>query len=265
MTPLHRITLPLVLSVALFVLPLGAQVPAVTTGGAFDRADRDARALLSGLHCRQGIAAARAKGLFGPADSLGGTHQCLRVGGRLVGSFLDTDSVQRRLTRWTGVDLGTMTRLPAPHDSGAVLAVERAKHASYRLAYPAFEAAERQFTPVAFRTDGDSIAVWLMPIAILKEKAVGGEHGFLFSPDGTALVRQHDAFAEHRDFAVGDSGTVHIASTRDSLPTMSELVLANMINVRGRRAAIVMRQRTSVLTPQGGRSIWLHLPHPTAP
>src|SRR3954469_17217603 len=72
--------------------PVRAQSAAPFDRIAFDRADRRARALLSNIRCAQGVSMARARGEFGPTDSLGHVGQCTVVDGRAVGVFFDADS-----------------------------------------------------------------------------------------------------------------------------------------------------------------------------
>lgn len=248
-----------------FVSPMAAraQTQATVDQARFDQADRRSRVVLWSIRCAQGVGMARARQEFGPADSLGHIGQCVTIDGRTVGVLLDADSPYVAVKRFSAVDLGSHTRRTAPLDTSRVLAVVRAEQAAYwHGADKPFENANRLYAPLAFRFDGDSIEVWLVPASLIMGRptfTVGGERGYLFTPDGRTLVRETDAFGDYRPIAVPDTGAVNIASRGTTVPSLSELVLANGLHGAGRSVAIQWAGVTSTLVGQGDRAVWMHL------
>jgi hypothetical protein len=214
------------------------------------------------MRCAQGVSMARGRHEFGPIDSLGRIGQCIAVDGRNVGVFFDSDSPYVAVKRFSAVDLGTHMRRTAPLDTSRVLAVVRAEQAAYAHgAADAFEKENRPFAPMAFRFDGDSIEVWLIPTSLMMGQpfTIGGERGYLFTPDGRTLVRTTDAFGDYRPITVPDTGVVNIASRGTTVPSLSELVLANGLNDAGRSVAIQWARITSALVGRGDRAVWMHV------
>jgi hypothetical protein len=261
-----RIVLGLLAVAALLSPPAArAQSSARLDAAAFDRADRRARELLRAIRCAQGVSMARARGEFGPPDSLGPFGQCIAVDSRMIGVFFDADSPYVAVKRFAAVDLGSHTRRTAPLDTSRVLALVRAEQAAYAHgAAEVFKKENRPFAPMAFRFEGDSIEVWLIPVTLFRGPAftLGGERGYLFTPDGHSLVRETDATADFRPFVIPDSGTVRIVSrstTPATLPSLSEMVLANRLNYADRDVAIEWGGVTSLLTGRGERAVWLQV------
>lgn len=260
----HTVIAAFLLAVAPLSSPRVARAQAARAVdlAAFDKADRRSRELLRILRCARGIGMARARQEFGPPDSLGHIGQCVTVDGRAVGVFIEADTPFVRTTRFSAVDLATHARRTAPMDTTAVLAVARAELAaqSPRIV-EGFYTAKRPYSPMAFRFDGDSIEVWLIPVSLVMgpPHTVGGERGFVFSPDGRTLAREVDAFADYRPIIVPDTGTVRIPSRSRSIPSLSEFVLANGLNRMGRAVAIEWSGVTSVLAGQDERAVWMHL------
>lgn len=246
---------------ALLFAPRVARAQAAVGIPGFDKADRRSRALMATIRCAQGVSMARARQEFGPPDSLGRIGQCVRVDGRAVGVFMDADSQFVTATRFSAVDLGSHTRRTAPLDTTALLAVARVELEAQMRGVPAFLEQKRRYAPMAFRFDGDSIEVWLIPTTLVMGPpfTIGGERGYVYTPDGRTLVREIDAFADYRPVAIPDTGAVNIVSRSSALPSLSELVLANALNSRGRSVAIVWGTATSVLAGQGDQAAWLHV------
>jgi hypothetical protein len=170
-----------------------ASVPDSVRAAAFDRLDRTSQKLLWTVGCAQNSGRSRAMGLFGPADSVGRTGQCFRRDGRMFGVFFDPDSTFTKVHRLRVLDFSTNVRYLGPVDTTAILAEARAEDDAERKGMPSFERAQRPFAPLSMRSDGDSIEVWLLPSGVLMGRtpsAVGGERGFIYSPDGRTLARE---------------------------------------------------------------------------
>jgi hypothetical protein len=264
MPPMGRHLLAMVVGATALLPPLRplsaqAQIQIPEQAVAFDRADRRAQRLIAEVRCAQQIAEARSQGLFGPPDSLGGSGQCALVEGRFVGMFVDVDTQFLTPTRFAAVDLARHARRVTPMDTSATLAVARAEWAAQVRGAHAFEVAKRPYAPLSFRFDGDSIEVWLFPVAVLSGRppTVGGEWGFVFTPDGRTLAREIDAFAAYRSFTASDTGTFFIPSRQTTVPTLSELVLANLMNGVGRTVTIDMKQVRSTLIGRGAQAVWV--------
>jgi hypothetical protein len=217
--------------------------------------------VLSTVWCARKSAQARAQGLFGPVDSIGRRGQCLRIANRPYGVFFRPDSSFSRADRVSVVDLTTGTRYTQPVDTMAIVAEAKASSAAIEKAFPSFRAAQRQFAPISFRSDGDSIQVWLVSAGSIMGQdsaTVGGERGYVYSPDGRTLAREVDASDRFRRIAVPDTGTVYIESREDDLPLMSELIVANRLHADGRDVQIVTSKYASHLTvPEP--AVWLQI------
>lgn len=200
-------------------------------------------------------------GILGPADSLGDEGACVVSGGKWYGVFLTTDSIGAHATRFNAADVGEKGLYRGVMDTTAVLAQIRAQNDAITRGYEDYKKANRSFSPLAFRTDGDSISVWLVPRGS-SGPVLGGERGYLYSPDGHTLVRQADDFASYRPFVLADTGVVVIASAGDSVPTMSEMMGANLVNEIGRNVRIETKARSSTLTSRGAAAVWVHIRKP---
>ena len=228
----------------------------------FDRADRESRALIGTLRCAAMVGEARQRGLFGPIDSLGHWVGCTIANGQFVGVLLDADSQLTRVTRFAAVDLAMRRRRSAPVDTAAMLGVARAKQTAMLKRMGAYKKDDRAYAPMAaFRFDGDSVEVWLIPNSDLAGDpfSVGGEHGYIFSPDGRTLAREVDASADFRQVEVPYTGMVHIASHAVMVPTLSELVLANALNSMGWPASVTidMQRQSATLQGRGPAAMWV--------
>lgn len=239
-----------------------AQRPSPEIDRAFDRGDRDSRAYISTVRCAQSVGQLRLMGAFGPPDSIGNVGQCVVVRGQFVGIFMALDTTFARPTRFSAVDLSTRRRRSDPVDTMAVIASKRAEWNAEERGSPAFEKLDRQYTPFSFRTDGDSIEAWLVPISLLRGKPgfVGGEHGYVYSPDGRTLAREIDGVADYRAITVADTGQASIESQQDMVPTFSEFLVANLLNNTGRSVRIDMRQRSATLVGRGTQAMWIQMP-----
>jgi hypothetical protein len=135
-------------------------------------------------------------------------------------------------------------------------------NAALQKGFPSFRTAQRQFTPLSFRFDGDSIQVWLIAAGSVMGRdtvTLGGERGYVYSPDGHTLVREVDAFDRFRRIAVPDTGTIYLHSLEDDLPLMSEMLVANSLHRGGRDVQIVTSKYASQLTGPEPNSVWLQV------
>ena len=232
-----------------------AQRVEVHRADAFDHVDRTARELIRTMKCAQATAQARATGLFGPIDSLGTNGQCFRLNGRAMGVFFTPDTSFSRASRLRVVNLGTGARDLATIDTAAILAVARASSDALSRAFPAFARENRKFAPISMRFDGDSIQVWMLPVGM----TVGGERGYVYSPNGRTLAREIDAADRFRTVVIPDSGEVVISSRENDLPLVSELIAMNLLYDRGRDVEVVTAAFRSRLQGARDNPVWLQI------
>jgi hypothetical protein len=247
-------------------LPIRAQTPVSSSDSAraatFDRLDRTSRMLIATVSCARGSARARADGLFGPLDSVGRRGQCLRKDGRAFGVFFTPDSTFSKASRLRVVDIAKGARYLEPVDTIAILAEARAASEGVLKGFPSFQREQRQFAPFSMRSDGDSIEVWLVPLGVLIGRTpsiVGGERGFIYSPDGRTLAREIDAFDRYRTVAIPDSGRVEIRSREDDLPLVSELIATNLLYEMGREVQLVTNAFAAQLVGPKSAAIWIQI------
>ncbi|HMI49856.1 MAG TPA: hypothetical protein VK481_14375 [Gemmatimonadaceae bacterium] len=218
--------------------------------------------LIATVGCARRSAQARADGLFGPPDSLGRRGQCLRMDGRTFGVFFTPDSTFTKAQNLRVVDIATSVRYLGPVDTTAILAESRAASAGVLKGFPSFQREKRQFAPFSMRTDRDSIEVWLLPAGLLMGRtpsSIGGERGFIYSPDGRTLVREIDAFDRYRTVQVPDSGKVEIRSLEEDLPLLSELIATNMLHDQGREVQLITNRFASQLVGPKSDPIWMQV------
>jgi hypothetical protein len=228
----------------------------------FDRLDRTSRTLIATVSCARSIARARADGLFGPPDPLGHSGQCLRQDGRAFGVFFNPNSTFTKARQVRVVDLARGVRHLGTVDTTAILAAARAERDAVQRGFPSFQRAERQFAPSSMRSDGDTIEVWLLPVGLLIGRTpsnVGGERGFIYSPDGRALAREIDAFDRHRIVAIPDSGRVEIRSREKDLPLVSELIATNRLHDQDRDVQLVTDAFAARLAGPRSAPIWIQI------
>lgn len=257
----------LILCSSVFICALSAQAQTSRAADsarsvAFDRLDRTSRTLLSTVYCARASARGRASGVLGPPDSLGRRGQCLRIGDTAFGVFFTPDSAFTKASLLRVLDIQNQTRYLEPVDTSRILAEARAMSDAVRKGFPTFQQAQRQFAPLSIRSDGDSIEVWLLPARTLMASApisVGGERGYIYSPDGRTLVREIDASDRFREVPIPDSGQVSIISKEDDLPLLSELIVANELHGEGRQVQIVTAAYASLLTGSEPNSVWIQI------
>lgn len=229
---------------------------------AFDRLDRTSRTLIATVNCARGTAQARAAGLFGPPDSLGRRGQCLWKDERAFGVFYTPDSTFTKAEHLRVVDISKRVRYMGPVDTTAILAEGRAAQEAVLKGFPSYQREQRQFAPFSIRSDGDTIEVWLLPAGLLMGRmpsTVGGERGFIYSPDGRTLAREIDAFDRHRTIQIPDSGRVEIRSLEENLPLVSELIATNLLHDRGREVQLVTNVFAAQLVGPNAAATWIHI------
>lgn len=252
--------------ILLWAPPLRAQTqPALSDSSwaaAFDRLDRTSRMLIATADCARASGRARAQGLFGPPDSVGRWGQCLRKDGRAFGVFFTPDSAFTIAQNVRVVDFANSVRYRGIVDTTAILAEAWASREAVQKGMPSFVRAQRQFAPLSMRSDGDSIEVWLVPPGLLAAKTpptVGGERGFVYSPDGRTLAREIDASDRFRTISIPDSGRVLIRSSEDDLPLVSELIATNLLHDQGRDVQLMTNAYTSQLVGLGSSAVWVQI------
>ena len=239
--------------------------PDAARASAFDRLDRTARTLIWTVQCARRSAYARASGQFGPPDSLGQRGMCVQHDGRVFGGSFTPDSSFAHARPFRLVDLADGARYLGSVDTAAVLNEARAISDAIERGYAAFEKAERPFAPLSFRSQGDSIHVWLLPAELFMSQtpsAVGGERGFIYAPDGRTLTREIDAFAHHRAITIPEGGRVEIPSREHDLPLVSEMILATLLHRRGRDVQVVTKAFASHLVGAEPNAMWIHIRRP---
>jgi hypothetical protein len=259
---MHLIRFVLALLCVMIVNRAGAQWPASgreAGATAFDLQDRRARELLYVAQCAGYVGSLRAQGRFGPADSIGNSGFCIDFQGQRLGGFLQTDSAITRIERLAAVSLASGARYTGPLDTASLLARERADVDGQTRGYATFAKLDRQFSPWTMTSRGDSLSAWLIPHAVLMGSALGGELGFLYSSDGRTMVKEINASSAFRPFAIPDTGTVTIRSGEVELPLVSELLIANALNARGRSVTIVTTKFASTLAGRGASAMWVHV------
>ena len=246
--------------------PMRAQVQASSSDSsravAFDRLDRTSRVLLATVNCARSSAKARADGLFGPPDSVGRKGQCLRKDGRTFGVFFTPDSAFTKALHLRVVDIANGVRYLGTVDTTAILAEARAAREAVLKGFPFFAREKLQFAPFSMRSDGDSIEVWLLPLGLLMGRApstVGGELGYIYSPDGRTLAREIDALDRYRVLPTPDSGRVEILSREDDLPLVSELIATNRLHDQRRDVELVTKAFAARLVGSDPSSMWIQI------
>jgi hypothetical protein len=228
----------------------------------FDRLDRTSRMLIESVRCARNTARAREDGLLGPLDSLGRRGRCLQKNGRAFGVFFTPDTAFTKALRLRVLDNGKGTRDLSPVDTIAILTEARAAEAALIKGYPSFQREWRQFAPFSIRSDGDTIEVWLLPIGLLtgwSPSAVGGERGFIYSPDGRTLVREIDSFDRYRTIQIPDAGRVEIPSREEDLPLVSELFATNLLHDRGREVQLITGTFTAQIVGPSSAPMWMQI------
>jgi hypothetical protein len=176
--------------------------------------------------------------------------------------FFTPDSTFTKAQQLRVLDIASGVRYLERVDTTAILAEARATRDALLKGFPSFQHGKRQFVPLSMRSDGDSIEVWLLPLGLLMGRApstVGGERGFIYSPDGRTLAREIDAFDRQRAIAIPDTGRVEILSREDDLPLVSELIALNLLHDQGREVQLVTKSFAAHLIGPASSSTWIQI------
>ena len=241
-------------------LVMHAQAYTAAESKAFDRGDRESRDLIAAISCLDRVGTAVREKRVALYEDWMVARQCLVIGRHYVWIAIGGDTTFTRSPRITAYDLTTSAPYADRLDTARILAVARAEWIGTGKVGKQFEDAQRLGVPLTFRFDGDSIEVWLLPEPLLSGTpfSLGGEVGAIFSPDGRQLVREINHFAELRTVPVADTGLVHLPSRQARIPSLSEFLLANQLNARGRDIVIDLPGISSMLPSTPGAS-WVQL------
>lgn len=242
----------------------GSQMSAQGLSGAeskaFDRGDRESRALLATIACMDRLTVAVREKRVVSYEPWMTARQCVVINKHDVWVTIGGDTMLTRATRVKAYDLTTSAPYAARVNTASVLALARAeRRVAFRVSMR-FQAAKRPAAPLTFRIDRDSIAVWMVPRTLLSGDpwTLGGELGGVFSPDGREFVREVDRFDQYRTTTVADTGVVRIVSGQVRIPSISEFVLANQLHARDRSIVIEMPWGTSALARgTGSKWVWV--------
>lgn len=249
-----------VLLLLLSATALTAQAPNANDSWAtaFDRLDRTSRSILDGVRCVQELAAAREGGVFGRDADAMQEWACVRQQDSRLALFLTFDSTVSRIVGLAALDRTTGARYTGALDSSRVIAQSRAEIRTLQTLRTRLGEGYEPMATVTFRSDGDSIEVWLLPMGALRARPVtlGGERGFTYGPDGRAGAREVDATARLRTVSVPDTGTITLESQESELPLVSELIAANRLDAIGLGVSIRTGRTLSTLA---GGAAWIHI------
>ncbi len=228
----------------------------------FDLADQRAQRLAWTVECysqfgllieRGAIASIRSKASVGAATA------CFVAGKRRAVANFTLHPDATRFTQFVAVDLGTGDAVTAPLDTmrlraeGIALASAIARNATMP------DSIGREYLPFSMRTTADSIEVWMLRSRMFQGPglSVGGELGYVFSPDGRVLVREIGSTSTYRTIEVERGRPLVITSLEARMPAASELLLANMIAARG--AQVTVQTSTRLSTLLAGGTAWVHV------
>lgn len=237
-----------------------AQAPTAAWSKAFDEADRESRHMLAALECVAGIGGAVRRGLFGPTAATANNAVCVETRDGNLAVLLTVDSLFKAPSEFVAVNLAAQSPVRSAVDTAAILAVARAEAIAGQRGGADYEKRRLQVAEISYRVANDSLQVWLLPATAVQGPpfSVGGERGYLFSPDGKTVFREIDRLSDYRLLTLADTGTLTIRSSGDSLPLLSEMLLANLLNKLGRSVTIELPPLTATLVGRGASAVWVH-------
>lgn len=246
---MRRALLVILMALAPAASALPAQGLSAAELKAFDRGDRESRALLGSITCLERLTAAVRENRVVAMEKWMTARQCVVINKHLVWVTLGGDTSLTRATRVKAYDLTTSRPYAGPLNTASVLAMARAERRIAVRVSARFQAARRPATPITFRFDGDSVEVWMLPRPLLtgESSALGGEIGGVFAPDGREFVREVDHFDDYWTIAMPDTGVVRIVSRQLRIPSISEFLLAYQLHARDRSIVVEMPWGTAAL------------------
>jgi hypothetical protein len=249
-----RLVFPVRVALAFRAMALPAQAYTAAESRAFDRGDRESRDLIASINCLNRLSTAVQENRVVAYEKWMVARQCLVIARHFVYVAIGGDTTFTHPDRISAYDLSMNAPYVGLLDTSRVIAIARAEWNGTSRFGKQFDDAKRPAVPLTFRFDGNSIEVWMLPLPLLTGNpwSLGGELGAVYSPDGRRLVREIDQFAEFRPVPVPDTGTVQIPSRQRRIPSLSEFLLANQLNARGRNVAIDLPGISSVLASTQG-------------
>jgi hypothetical protein len=186
-----------------------------------------------------------------------------------VGGVFDVDSAFTRARRVTLIRLdGDRARYTAPIDTARVAreaGIER--DVSKQLAAPWKKLGRACMVVPYTRHDGVTEG-WVIPFAVQGGRTIvmGGDEAYTRDAAG-GLVRIVDHSASFKFAAMAASGPVTLLSDQPLVPTVSELVMARSVALRGREVSVTTAGTVSALVsgadPNGSPFRWQHQPKST--
>lgn len=222
---------------------------------AFDRVDRQAQRVTAHLSCVSRATVAERTGVAPAADSAGTHLICAELRRGLVAAYVATDSSWKRATRLVAVDPERGVRITEPVDTAEILVLLRAQRYSQWLVSRSPDDTVG-FLPVVYRVD-TTIHVWMIPESILPmpTPSTGGERRYVFPADARKELYA-DPVPPRRPIKPPTAGEWMVESS-DSIPSFSEMLFANMMNMDGQPVAIVMPTKVARLVGPPRRAVWV--------
>lgn len=228
----------------------------------FDRADRRAQTLAWTIECYSQFGVLVQRGAIASIPStasVGGTTVCFREGNRRAAANFTLRPDATGFAQFVAVHLASGEALTTPLDTTRLRDEGFALRSAIRRNVAMPDSISREYLPISMRTTADSIEIWMLRSRMFQglEFSVGGELGYVFSPDGRALVREIGSTGTYRTLDIEPGRPVMITSVETRMPTTSELLLANLLAARG--APVSVQTATLRSTLMTGATMWVHV------
>lgn len=228
----------------------------------FDRADREAQTVVEHLKCYIDLAATVKHDSVALHRFMANDVICALLGGRMLGAIVATDSTWKHVTDLIMIDPVKRVQIAPSVDTTELLTLIRAERYAKWLDAGAGDSTEA-FPTVVYRAD-TTIRVWIIPPTIMPRRpgtaTTGGERLYVFPRDAKKELYAVPAPAR-RDIKGLVNGEWIIDSRSDSIPTFSELLLANMLFMNRDPVSIVMPTRIAKLVGPPGMGMWVFFPN----